>query len=234
MNIQEVLIRLILAMVFSGIIGYERELSKSNAGIKTHILVGIGATTIALTQVAIINMTLDLSLSQSLMGTTNEIVRTDPSRLIAQVVSGIGFLGAGTIIVTKRNISGLTTAGSIWSVASLSIALGMGFYTIAIASFIVTFMTLILLKRVVQSIGSERILIKYLRGDESLYKIETIFSGLDLKFRTLKYSVAPFGNEYVYTNVFEIDNPKQFNFSKLIDEISHIDNIVSVERTNLD
>lgn len=154
--------------------------------------------------------------------------------MIAQVVSGIGFLGAGTIIVTKRNISGLTTASSIWSVAAIGIALGMGFYEIAIGSFVITISTLVVLKRVVKTIGTERVVIKYLSGEQTLYTIETLFEELNLEIKTIKYSVAPFGNEYVSSNLFEIKNPKNFNFSKFVEKISHIKNIVSVERTNLE
>lgn len=195
---------------------------------------GVGATTFALIQLDILRYTIELNRELLILGHVGDIVRADPSRLIAQVVSGIGFLGAGTIIVTKRNISGLTTASSIWSVAAIGIALGMGFYEIAIGSFVITISTLVVLKRVVKTIGTERVVIKYLSGEQTLYTIESLFKELNLEIKTIKYSVSPFGNEFVSSNLFEINNPKNFNFSQFVEKISHIKNIVSVERTNLE
>ncbi|NMB18274.1 MAG: MgtC/SapB family protein, partial [Erysipelothrix sp.] len=113
MTIQDITLRLVIITLISGIIGYEREKQNANAGLRTHLLVGITATILALIQQAIVNDVLTLYTSTNI----EPVIRADPSRLIAQVISGIGFLGAGTIIVTKRNVSGLTTAASIWSVS---------------------------------------------------------------------------------------------------------------------
>jgi putative Mg2+ transporter-C (MgtC) family protein len=133
LSIPEVALRLLLAMVMGGAIGYERQYKSRPAGLRTHILVCMGACVIALIQVEIATGAMRDALDHpDLAG----VIRSDEARLIAQVVSGVGFLGAGTIIVTKRSVTGLTTAASLWAIAGLGIAIGMGFYTIALSSFI--------------------------------------------------------------------------------------------------
>ena len=126
LTVQEITIRLVLSMIFSGLIGFEREKSNSSAGLRTHILVGMGSTIVALIQIQTLAMVSEINPELK--------ISVDAVRLIAQVVSGIGFLGAGTIIVTKRSVMGLTTAASVWGVSSIGLALGMGYYDISIIS----------------------------------------------------------------------------------------------------
>jgi putative Mg2+ transporter-C (MgtC) family protein len=117
----EILLRLGLACLLGGIVGLERERNKQPAGLRTHILVCIGATLVMLCNIFIF---------EKYKGVAN----IDPARLGAQVISGIGFLGAGTIIKEGLSIRGLTTAASLWVVACLGIATGLGFYPGAIIS----------------------------------------------------------------------------------------------------
>lgn len=131
LNILSIIVRLCLAMLFGGIIGFERERKKRPAGLRTHILVCIGATLTMITNQYIV-----------------EILQMggDPTRLGAQVISGIGFLGAGTIIVTgKQQVKGLTTAAGLWASACMGLAIGIGFYEGAIVGclFILGGMTIL-------------------------------------------------------------------------------------------
>ena len=120
LSIQSILFRLALAMLFGGIVGFERGLKGRAAGLRTHMLVCIGATLVMIT-------------NQYLL--TIFPYPSDPARLGAQVISGIGFLGAGTIIVTKQNqVKGLTTAAGLWASACLGLAIGVGFYRGAIVA----------------------------------------------------------------------------------------------------
>ena len=130
---QDLILKLSLTMIFSGVIGYEREMSESNAGFKTHIIVGLSSALVAIVQLNIMNYVVDFNFMHPDIYSG---LRSDPTRLIATVVSGIGFLGAGTIIVTKNNVSGLTTAASIWSVAILGISTGLGYYQTSIVGFV--------------------------------------------------------------------------------------------------
>lgn len=114
LTIPEIILRLGIALLFGGAIGFERQYKNRPAGMRTHILVCIGACIIALIKVEIASKAMrDVLEYPELVGT----IRSDEARLIAQVVSGVGFLGAGTIIVTKQSVTGLTTAASLWAIA---------------------------------------------------------------------------------------------------------------------
>lgn len=132
--IWEDLLRLFLAMVLGGLIGMEREVTKSPAGFRTHTLVCMGATLVMITSIHIFESYL-------------EVIALDPMRLGAQVISGIGFLGAGTIIKDGSRVQGLTTAASLWVVACVGLAVGAGFYELSIGASIMAFATLMILKR---------------------------------------------------------------------------------------
>ncbi len=127
-----VILRIVTAVFIGGIIGLEREMKNRAAGLRTYILVCLGACIIMMT-------------NQYIYQAFNT---GDPVRLGAQVVSGIGFLGAGTIIVTKRNqIKGLTTAAGLWATAGLGLALGIGFYEAALAGAFAILVVITLMQR---------------------------------------------------------------------------------------
>ena len=127
-----VVLRIFAAVIIGGILGMERGMKNRPAGLRTYMLVCVGACVIMLTNQYIYQA-----------ATTG-----DPVRMGAQVVSGIGFLGAGTIIVTRRNqIKGLTTAAGLWSAAGVGLALGVGFYEAAIAGTVAVFVVMTLLQK---------------------------------------------------------------------------------------
>ena len=123
----DIILKILLAAMLGGIIGLERELSHKEAGLRTNILIAIGSTLITI-----------LSFKIAAMSKT-----ADPARLTAQIVSGIGFLGAGAIIQARFAVHGLTTAATIWTVAAIGIAVGSGFYLVAflVAIFVVIVLT---------------------------------------------------------------------------------------------
>lgn len=230
MDKEVVIFRLFLAFVFSAIIGYEREVNQSNAGLKTHILVALGSTLVALLQVEIIHFVREIAISNpdSIIN-----VSADASRLVSNVISGIGFLGAGTIIVTKRNVSGLTTAASIWTTASISIAVGMGFYIVALAAFSFVLITLYMFNHLFNVTKNYRIIVKYVGGVETLSKISSIFEEMSLDFEIAAYKSDVFDNYIIRENVFIMHDSKESDFEEIVSKLSITDNIVSVERTNL-
>nr|AFK29741.1 putative MgtC/SapB transporter [uncultured bacterium] len=231
MNIFEISIRLLLITLFSGIIGYERERNQSHAGLKTHMIVGISATIIALIQQSIMNETLQYSI---MFPEFAGVIKSDPARLIAQVVSGIGFLGGGTIIVTKRNVSGLTTAASIWSVAGLGLSLGMGYYEVAVIGFIFITLILILTKKLQSRWFSQRIRIEYVGGHKTIHEIVELFKGMGLSALHLNYSIKMYGDERVYSSTFDIEGPTPIEFHEIINTMVHSKSIISVQATNLE
>ncbi len=130
--ILDALVKLGLAALFSGFIGYEREHSHRPAGFRTHILVAVGSALVMLTSIYI---------SDS-RGGVNDI-----TRMSAQVISGIGFLGAGTILREGFSVKGLTTAASLWAVSCIGITVGSGYIAGALVATIVIYLTLNSLKR---------------------------------------------------------------------------------------
>jgi len=135
-DIKEITIRLLVAVVLGGLIGWERERKEGAAGLRTHMLVCIASSLIMIV---------------SIFGFKDVIgypgVTLDPSRIAAQVISGVGFLGAGTILFLKPQIvRGLTTAAGLWSVAGIGLAVGGGLYAAAIITTVVALVILALIK----------------------------------------------------------------------------------------
>ena len=122
--------RLLCAMLVGMVIGTEREYTHRPAGMRTHILVALGSCAVMITGQLIF-------VQYRVFGATS-----DPARLSAQVITGVGFLGAGTILREGTNVKGLTTAASLWAVACLGIAAGGGYYTVAFAGMVFIFITL--------------------------------------------------------------------------------------------
>ncbi|MEK3865889.1 MgtC/SapB family protein [Paenibacillus sp. FSL H7-0716] len=133
-SIYELSLRILISILLGGIIGWERERGQHPAGFRTHILVCVGSTLITLTSI--------YGFAQFAYETN---VRMDPARLAAQVVSGIGFLGAGTIMRHGGNVSGLTTAASLWVVAAIGIGTGAGFYYASALTTVIVFVSLFIL-----------------------------------------------------------------------------------------
>lgn len=230
MKVSDIIIRLIAITIFSGIIGLEREKQNAHAGLRTHLLVGITATILALIQQNIVLEVISLAKEYPGLG---GLARSDPSRLIAQVVSGIGFLGAGTIIVTKRNISGLTTAASIWSVSGLGIAIGMGYMKIGILGFIFLYATLAFIKKVYKFQFEERVYIQYIGGTQTMNEIYDIFKKLNINGKQRSYNIKPLGSDILYASTFDVKGPKEINFENLVSEMSKNKNVASIQLTNL-
>ena len=130
LGIGNICLRLLCAMLVGMVIGTEREYTHRPAGMRTHILVALGACAVMITgQLIFIQY-------KALGG------NPDPSRLSAQVITGVGFLGAGTILREGTNVKGLTTAASLWAVACLGIAAGGGYYVVALTGMVFIFITL--------------------------------------------------------------------------------------------
>jgi len=166
----QLLVKLVISAVLGGIIGLQRERAERPAGFRTHVLVCLGSTLIMLIS------------SEAFKGNS----AVDPTRIAAQVVTGIGFLGAGTIIRQGSIIKGLTTAASIWVVSAIGLAVGIGYYLGAVITTILVFLVLTIFK-----IVEERYLTKpeefkidiefdESTGDLSTLESELIFLGIKL------------------------------------------------------
>lgn len=175
----ELVLRMILAVVLGGLIGIEREWNNHAAGFRTHILVCLGSATIMLLS------------SYGFSQFVNEgNVRMDPARLAAQVISGIGFLGAGAILRNGNMIKGLTTAASVWVVAAIGLSVGAGFYTGALMCTFLVLISLFLLnkweKHLLRNRRYHEVDIHIIDNPGSLGRIASIFGDYELQIVSLK------------------------------------------------
>ena len=129
----QIIARLALSVFLSGLIGLERQIHRRNAGLRTHILVSLGSCLIMLTSIHVFDI-------------YSNKVALDPARIAAGVITGIGFLGAGTIIRERTEVRGLTTAASLWVVAGIGLSIGTGFYSAGIATTVLALIVLFFLR----------------------------------------------------------------------------------------
>lgn len=147
---------LVLAAIFGTIIGLDREYREKEAGFRTHFLVSLGS--------ALMMIVSQYGFSEIL---THDGVSLDPSRIAAQVVSGIGFIGAGTIIFNHQIVRGLTTAASLWATAGIGLTAGAGMSWLALAATILTLVALEGLSLVFRSLGSRRMVVVFSASDRT-------------------------------------------------------------------
>ncbi len=185
--------KLFISAVLGGLIGWERERRGRPAGLRTHLLVCVGVTLIMLVSEHIF--------VQYQVYKQDSILRIDPARIASQVVTGIGFLGAGTIMRYKASVRGLTTAASLWVVAGIGLAIGSGFILPAIFTAFIAIMTLILLPKVESEIKKDKyITMKMLiAGQEHfLDNIRSVLERYSLKLQTYKFERDFQKNEIMY------------------------------------
>ncbi|WP_303673516.1 MgtC/SapB family protein [Vampirovibrio chlorellavorus] len=163
LSLQESILRLFLALLLGSVVGMEREYTQQSAGLRTHILVCLGATVFTL--VSITDMSVGLSYANADPNTTYRMVR-DPARIAAQIVPGIGFIGGGAVLRHGANIRGLTTAASLWMMASIGMLLGVGSYQLAIIATLFSFLVLFIIG------GLERTMFKKYLKKYILLKIQ--------------------------------------------------------------
>ena len=169
----EVLKRLLLITLIAGAIGYERERHGRAAGFRTHILVGVGSCVVMLT---------GMYLAETLAGYRD----LDPTRMAAQVISGIGFLGAGTILRFRASVRGLTTAASLWAVGGVGLAVGAGFLHGAILTGIVVMVVMFGFSRIERAMRKEwyqTLVIETMGTGQDLARIRQLLAEYDIEIR---------------------------------------------------
>jgi putative Mg2+ transporter-C (MgtC) family protein len=147
MSLWTIIGRLALAFALGGVIGWEREYEDKPAGLRTFILVCLGAALFVL-------VTLEVVAEAQAMTDVGP-TRVDPVRLISSVAQGIGFLGAGTILVTRGSVLGLTTAAAIWATSAIGVACGLGLWRMALIATVLTFVTLQVLGPLTPHLGGQ-------------------------------------------------------------------------------
>jgi len=217
-----IVLRLFIALVLSGLIGFEREINNHSAGFRTHILVGVGSC---------LMMILSIFGFITFMNQYDNI-QFDPARIPSYVISGIGFLGAGTIIVYGGTIKGLTTAASIWTVAGIGLVIGAGMYSVAIVTSLIILVSLIFFNRMehffprfqtsnfIELIASEEFEIH-----EAVKSIEK--NDFTIKQVEIKLLEGDRRRIHIWTNM-----KKDNKLIYLFDEISKLPGVVNITKRN--
>ena len=152
-------LRLFVAGIMGILIGLEREYRAKEAGYRTHFLVAVGSALLMIVSQYGFEDVLE-----------RDLVRLDPSRIAAQVVSGIGFIGAGTIILQKQIVRGLTTAAGIWATSGIGLAVGAGMYGIGVAATVLVLLGLEVLSFFFKSIGLRNLMVEFSTHDKEALK----------------------------------------------------------------
>lgn len=206
-----IFLRLSVIFIISGVIGYDREYKNRPAGTRTHILVGLGAGIIALVQVESNALLVKQALENPEL---ISMMNIDSGRLIAQVVSGVGFLGAGTIIVTKGQVKGLTTAASLWTTASIGIAVGLGFLKLGFISFLLVLAALIIVTKFLRLNNLKKVEIVYKDFDKTHKLIENIFKENKVKIENCQFKTDS-SNERNYIVIYTLVIPPSISLDSI-------------------
>ncbi len=221
--------RLFLAMIFGGILGLERAKKGRAAGFRTYMLVCIGAAlTVLLSQY-------EAELLNTIWADTVQEVgaRSDVSRFGAQVINGIGFLGAGTIItVRQQHVKGLTTAAGLWAAACMGLAIGAGFYECVFLSFVLIFLSITVLHRLEMNLIEQTADINLYIEFTSLHSIGPVVSRLkamQVRVYSVEIDRGKKGNGMYPNAVLSLHLTKKIPHSRLVSSLSEMDGITMIK-----
>jgi putative Mg2+ transporter-C (MgtC) family protein len=209
MNMLDIMLKLLLAIALGGIIGLEREASQKPAGLRTHILISVSAAMMMI-------------LSQ-LMLAGKEAAGGDTLRVAAAVITGMGFIGAGTIIQSQGMVHGLTTASTLWTVAGLGLVVGAGYYLVALLFAVLVIATLVLFRRVEETHLKKALYHYHLRIKDSpdiLVNLRKLIFHLGLKLAELNLKKER--NVSIVTLSFSSSEEKERQFNQSLFDMGEI------------
>lgn len=175
----EFLLRILLSAVCGGVVGYERKNRGKGAGVRTHIIVAVASCLMMIVAQYGFSDFFSYTKSQDLN------LRLDPSRVAAQIVSGVGFLGAGMIFVQKKMVTGLTTAAGVWAIAGIGMAIGGGMYVLGISCSVIIVLIQVLLHKDLKFLrltNDETLTVVFSGGSDAIEKLKMIFGENDIAF----------------------------------------------------
>ena len=221
LTVEVVSLRLLLAVVFGGIVGYTREKDNKPAGFRTHILVCFGAAIISMVQDQLRLNILELaSVNLKLSG----VIKTDLGRLGSQVVSGIGFLGAGSIMKEKgETVGGMTTAAGIWATGCAGLGIGWGFYNLAIPAIVFMLVIIVIFKKFEPKIVKKTKLLKF---EVKFLEDKNYAKGLLATYEVFNQKLIKITqidkNEAENTAIFTVNMDEKIDISDVIVSLSAI------------
>lgn len=223
------MLRIVLALLMGGLIGMERERKRRPAGFRTYMLVALGA---ALT--VMLSQYLDYMLNNPWADIAASIgIKTDVSRFGAQVINGVGFLGAGTIIVTGRQeVKGLTTAAGLWASACMGLAIGAGFYECMIVGFMLIFLCMRLLPAIENAVMARaRNMNIYIEMDsvENVGAIVNILKANNMTLFDVEIDKEQHEHLSQINAVFSVRLPHKEEHTEILAKLSTIEGIITIE-----
>lgn len=226
----EVLIRVVAAVVVGTVVGIDREYKNRPAGMRTHSLVCLGATAVAILEVLIS--------AQLLSAGVQDEVSLSIGRIAAQVVSGIGFLGAGTIFVAQKKVSGLTTAAGLWNVGCLGLMIGFGYYWLAIIIAGFVMIVLVVFQQVIRVNTVKRVEIRFTNRASALpfinaYMHQKHIEVLDVDFHIEHFRDADAPDRNVYTNLYTLHLPPGLSYADMVMQLTQNKDIQVVRTRNV-
>lgn len=225
LTLGDIALRLFVVVFIGSIIGIDREIKNRPAGMRTHVLVGVGAAVIAIIEHQTIGCVIDLD--------ATSLVNVSVGRITSTVVSGVGFLGAGTIVLSDRKISGLTTAASLWCMACIGLAAGYGYAQIALIAGTIVLVVLKLLQRIVHVHTLKKLEVKFVHRVETLAFLSEYFAKMNVKVLDVDFhaETTPDGN--LYTNLYTLSIPSHTSYVDIIETLSEHRNIYTVRTRNI-
>jgi putative Mg2+ transporter-C (MgtC) family protein len=209
----EIILKILLAAMLGGIIGLERELSHKEAGLRTNILIAVGSALITV---------LSCRIAARSAG-------ADPARLTAQIVSGIGFLGAGAIIQARFAVHGLTTAATIWTVAAIGIAVGSGFYLLAFLVALLVVFVLTVFKLLLDLIEKQKRNYVYLITTEEraalLVDLRRLLTELNIRYSSARLNRR--NGSYEFEIIFATSENKNRDFLEKVMLLAGVKEVLS-------
>ena len=220
----ELLLRILAAVICGGAIGIEREYKNRPAGMRTHVLVCLGAAMIATIE----------CLTRTGFGMESvEGVTMTFGRLSAQVVSGLGFLGAGTIFMAQKKIAGLTTAASLWNVGCLGLMIGFGYYYVALICCVIVLIVLTVLQRLIHVNAIKRVEIKFTNRKQTSAFVAEYMQNHGIKVLDMDFHIdSEEGLGKVCTNLYTLHLPAKMSYTDIVTKLSEYPDIQSVRTRN--
>ena len=219
----EILFRIALAIFIGLGIGVEREYKNRPAGMRTHVLVCMGACIVALIESIFV---------ETMLTDIEGNITYNFGRLAAQVISGVGFLGAGTIFTASKKITGLTTAASLWSVACLGIAVGYGLYLVALLGGVLVLLVLLSMQKIVHVNTAKKVEIKFVHRVETIDFINQYFDRHFIQTLDIDFTVEAHEDRNIYTNIYTLHLPAGVKFTDVVNDLSEHANVMSIRTTH--
>lgn len=224
-NARILLIRIIAAMLLGALIGIDREIKGRPAGMRTHVLVCLGACIVALIEHQSIACVLALNASG--------LVNVSMGRITNSVISGVGFLGAGTIFTAQHKIAGLTTAASLWCTACIGLAVGQGFIILGVLATVIILAVLRLMQRIVHVNTLKRLEVQFVHRAETLAFLNEYFTQMGVHIIDVDFHAESNDGANLYTNLYTLSMPNHTSYVDLIGALSENKNILTVRTRNL-